>query len=94
MGTVLKDSIKPSDILCRYGGKQFTIIMPKTSMANAQEYADKIICQRIDSADMSNIVSEKNKKLTVSIGIASFPEHGAESQTLLTAMDRALFRVK
>lgn len=94
MGTILKDSIKPSDILCRYGGKQFTIIMPKTSMANAQEYADKIICQRIDSADMSNIVSEKNKKLTVSIGIASFPEHGAESQTLMTAIDHALLKAR
>ena len=93
IGAVLKDSMRPSDILCRYGGKRFAIIMPKTNKTTVQEYADKI-CKRIDSADMSNIVSEKNKKLTLSIGIASFPEHGTESQTLLTAMDRALFRVK
>ncbi len=90
----IRNSIRTSDILARYGGEEFAIIMPITSSENgAVEKAEKIR-QHVESIVFDDIVAGKTLKITISIGIASFPEHGTNQETLVGAADSALYRAK
>ena len=90
---ILKDSIRTSDVLCRYGGEEFAIIMSKTEITGALEKADKIR-QYVESASFDTMVTGKSLGITISIGVASFPENGTEYDTLVDAADGALYKAK
>ncbi|MBI5308738.1 MAG: diguanylate cyclase, partial [Planctomycetes bacterium] len=77
VSVILKDSIRTSDVLCRYGGEEFAIIMPKTGISGALEKAEKIR-QYTESARFDTMVTGKSLGITISIGVASFPENGTE----------------
>jgi diguanylate cyclase (GGDEF)-like protein len=89
----MKNSIRASDILARYGGEEFAIILPEASMQNALKKADKVR-QNVESINLDNIVSGQSVKLTISIGVASFPEHGTDYNTLVNSADGALYKAK
>lgn len=89
----IANSIRKSDFLCRYGGKEFAIILPKTDMTSAIEKAEKIR-KYIGMTELNNVIAEKSIKLTISIGVASFPEHGTEVDALVTTADNALYKAK
>lgn len=93
VGMILKDSIRTSDVLCRYGGEEFAIIMPKTGISGALEKAEKIR-QYTESAGFDTMVTGKSLGITISIGVASFPENGNEYDTLVDAADGALYKAK
>lgn len=93
VASIMKDSIRSSDILARYGGEEFAIIMPTTDMTNATEKAEEIR-QHVESNNFDNIVAGKTFKITISIGVASSPEHGTEYDTLAGAADKALYKAK
>lgn len=88
----IRNSLRTSDILARYGGEEFAIIMPTTSASKngALEKAEKIR-QHVESIVFDDIVAGKSLKITISIGIASFPEHGTDQETLIGAADKALY---
>jgi diguanylate cyclase (GGDEF)-like protein/PAS domain S-box-containing protein len=91
-GGLLNDSIRSSDIACRYGGDEFLVIMPEVSSAVLLQRADairnKVKSIHFHSAPNSSVV------LTVSIGLAIFPKNGTTSNALLTAADKALLKAK
>lgn len=89
----IANSIRKSDFLCRYGGEEFAIILPKTDMTSAIEKADRIRTY-IGITELNNVIAGKSIKLTISIGVASFPEHGAEIDALVTTADSALYKAK
>jgi diguanylate cyclase (GGDEF)-like protein len=91
-GTLLKGYIRGEDISCRYGGEEFLLILPDASLHDTQRRAEQLLneIQRMS-------VQHKGQPLpaiTVSIGIASFPEHGSTIESLLTTADSALYRAK
>lgn len=93
VASVLKASLRLSDVLTRYGGEEFAIIMPMTDIADAIKKANKIrLC--VESEDFANIVTGKTFKITISIGVATFPEHGGKPETLMNTADRALYKAK
>ena len=67
----ISDTLRKSDILTRYGGEEFAIILPATNMASALEKA-KRIRQQVESAGFDGIVTGKPLKVTISIGVANF----------------------
>ncbi len=83
--------IRRSDTACRFGGDEFVIIMPETSAQSAFERAE---CFRKDvqALQLPNISMPDN--FTVSIGIATYPLHGATKGDLLRAADQALYTAK
>ncbi len=89
----LNNSIRESDILARYGGEEFVIIMPDASLPDALGKADEVR-QNIESMDLDNLVSGQTLHMTISIGVASFPEHGTEPDALVAAADNALYKAK
>lgn len=89
----MKNAIRSSDIMARYGGEEFAIIMPVTDIAHALSKAEEI-CQRIGSAEFDHVVTGKVIRMNLSIGVATFPEHGNEPGTLMNNADRALYKAK
>ncbi len=90
---MLGAAIRESDILCRYGGEEFVIVMPRTNTAESYEKAEKIR-RHIESARFTNIAPGSALGITISMGIASFPEHGVEYNALVDAADSALYKAK
>jgi diguanylate cyclase (GGDEF)-like protein len=89
----IKAVLKPSDALARYGGDEFTLLMPETSLSEAAARAEDI---RRAVAGLSVRIApvERNLAVTVSQGVAAYPESRGELEALKQAADRALYRAK
>jgi len=88
---VLARTARDTDIVARYGGEEFAIVMPETDMAGA-----KIIAERIREAVMAEVFQTElgPLKVTLSLGIATFPEYGAEKQLMIDLADQCLYQAK
>lgn len=74
------------DIPCRYGGEEFAVILPETSGKDAFKFAERLR-RHVETA-------LQTAEITVSLGVASFPEDADTKQNLIMASDKALFRAK
>lgn len=91
-GKLLQSLSRAEDIACRYGGEEFTLIMPETTLEVAQERANAI---RVAVEAMRvNHQGATLPALTVSIGVATFPDDGRTPEAILRAADDALYRAK
>ncbi|WP_175442176.1 diguanylate cyclase [Pseudoalteromonas byunsanensis] len=88
----LKNGIRDNDKACRYGGEEFVIILPHCASNAAYMIADKLR-QKVAS-QMIIIEERKVSPLTISMGVAVFPEHGKTSETLIKHADQALYKAK
>ena len=92
VGSLLKQSIRSSDIACRYGGEELTVILPEMSLQEAA-----IRAETIREAIAQLKISYKGQvlgKLTASLGVAAFPEHGSTGAIVMQSADAALYRAK
>jgi len=90
-GTI-RDQLRAADIVCRYGGDEFCLLLPQTGMTGA-----RAIAERIRDAVSKDIVAVDGLALrtTVSIGLALFPDHDAgDLEGLMHKADEALYRAK
>jgi two-component system, cell cycle response regulator len=86
------ETLREVDHFIRYGGEEFLCLLTETSLSGAKAAADKILLAvRSDSFGTSG---EELVDLTVSVGVASYPEHGASYERLISAADGALYRAK
>lgn len=92
LSRVLEDSIRRFDTVARYGGDEFTILLVGTGLEAALQIAERIrerVAQtRFEGTQGSPI------QLSVSIGVAAFPDHASERDTLLDLADKAMYRAK
>ena len=92
LGRYLKGCIRAEDIACRYGGEEFTLILPDIPPEILKERAEAI------RAGVSKLEVRHQGKIlggiTISLGLSYFPEHGADPETLLQAADAALYKAK
>ncbi len=88
MGEYIKGSIRSLDLPFRYGGEEFTVILPETRLDEAYNVAERIR-KTIETRMTSRIVP-----ITVSLGIASFPADGATKEEIVAGADSALYRAK
>ncbi len=87
----LTDATREVDIVARPGGDEFTLLLPRTGLAGALRLADKIrtaIGGRPFDLDGTLV------EVSVSVGVAAYPEHGSSGKELLAAADSALYRAK
>lgn len=85
------EELRRSDVLARYGGDEFTILLPETNRRGALETAERI---RKSIATSQFDVRGTNLSATVSLGIASYPEDGGNIDIIVDKADRALYRAK
>jgi diguanylate cyclase (GGDEF)-like protein len=92
LGVLLEGFCCGDDIACRYGGEEFVLIMPGTTMTLARARLDAL-----RTAVAQAVIHHEGRALepiTVSIGLAACPEHGTDAEKLLAAADAALYEAK
>jgi diguanylate cyclase (GGDEF)-like protein/PAS domain S-box-containing protein len=92
LADLLRSFFRANDICCRYGGEEFAIILPDSSSQNAVVRANALRTEvkRLNlSYDSQNL-----GPITISAGVASFPEHGSCAEALLKTADRCLYESK
>jgi len=87
IAAVLRDTTRDVDCAARYGGEEFVVLMPETKASGAIEMAQRI--RTLLAAD-----ERVGGKLSISIGVAQFPEDGDAPEALLARADAALYRAK
>ncbi|MDD5254618.1 MAG: diguanylate cyclase [Candidatus Omnitrophica bacterium] len=90
---LLKNQSRKMDYVCRYGGEEFTIILPQTEKREAHLIAERLR-QDIEKQIFIHEEILPNKKLTVSIGLATFPRDGQNPSELISYSDKTLYQAK
>ncbi len=90
---ILQDHSRKMDWVCRYGGEEFAIVLPQTPKKEAFLLAERLR-EKIETHPFSHEEVMPHKKLTVSIGIASFSEDGSTNSELIAAADSFLYKAK
>ena len=91
-GALLAALVRTEDVACRYGGEEFTIVMQEADAALALDRAEDIR-RHVEAMQISHR-RQSLGQVTVSIGIASYPQHGDSPEQLLRRADRALYTAK
>lgn len=91
---VFRTHLRETDIIARYGGDEFTVMLPSTSLSEAQELAERICRDVRDLPLLKDSRSGKIDRVTTSQGVASFPECAGDLKTLRVVADEALYRAK
>jgi diguanylate cyclase (GGDEF)-like protein len=92
IGVLLRGHVRSQDIVYRYGGEEFCMVLLDTSPEVALKRADKI--RRAVKYITNSFNGKVLPPLTISLGVASFPSHGEIPETLLTMADKALYWAK
>lgn len=92
VGKFLQKHTRNSDIACRYGGEEFLLIMPEASKDALKERAEQL---RMGIKELSiHHCDQLLGKITISLGIACFPEQGLTPDAVIKAADIALYQAK
>jgi len=89
---VLKKNVRTSDVVCRYGGEEMSIILPNTNNAEARVNAERICKAVAEKPFKLNATDESH--VTISLGVSTFPQDGEDSKALIETADRGLYRAK
>jgi diguanylate cyclase (GGDEF)-like protein len=84
---IMRGSTRKGDCCARYGGEEFVIVLPNTAIADALDTAEHI---------RARVAAKKfnGRKITLSIGVASFPEDADDAETIIAVADEALYQAK
>lgn len=93
LGHVLKVNVREVDIVARYGGEEFSVLLPETDSAGAFIVAEKIR-EAVSLHRFADADGERSVRVTVSIGLANFPTHADDKESLLKAADDAVYQAK
>lgn len=88
----LKKSVRATDIVCRYGGEEMSIILPNTGKNVAHSTAEKI-CERV-SSNKFKLQGDKEVSVTISLGVSTYPHDGQTPSELIEAADKRLYNAK
>ena len=91
VGQIIKESIREIDIAGRYGGEEFCVVLPETDLDGAVLAAERI---RLAAETAVIQAYDHAVKVTVSLGVATFPNGGSNIDELLDNADWALYRAK
>lgn len=87
----LTEAVREVDVVARWGGDEFTLLLPKTGLAGALQLAEKI---RAAVANGPFRIDAGSLDITISVGVAAYPEHGSSGKDLVAAADAAMYQAK
>lgn len=93
LAAVILRSVRDTDIIARYGGDEFVVILPETPAGAAERVAERMR-SGIASHTFTGGRSSLRLRLTASFGVAAFPEHAQSPQQLVLAADTAMYLAK
>jgi len=86
---ILRETVRKYDQCSRYGGEEFTVVLPETRLSGAQVVAENIR-RRVEGG----LFSRERIPVTISLGVAEFPMHATTPEGLLRQADSALYGAK
>jgi diguanylate cyclase (GGDEF)-like protein len=89
VSTIMKQQLRKVDLVCRYGGEEFAIVVPETSGENALRVAEKLRRQ-VEDHHFPGVP----RPVTISSGVADYPTHGITRDEVVAAADSALYQAK
>ena len=92
LGSVFSSITRGGDIACRYGGEEFLLILADATLETGCERAAKLR-EQVANLQISHR-AETLRRITLSIGVAGFPEHGTSAAQIVKSADEALYRAK
>jgi diguanylate cyclase (GGDEF)-like protein len=93
VGGLMKKVFRSSDVLCRYGGDEYVVILPNSDHVGAFLGAERIR-ETVENTYFKGGERQPLGKVTLSLGISSYPEHGTATKELLDKADKALYLAK
>jgi diguanylate cyclase (GGDEF)-like protein len=90
LGALMRSMSREGDVPCRIGGEEFAFILPETGKADAMAFAERMR-RGVEATIMS---PDGQRSITVSLGLAAFPEDGKSPEDLIRAADEALYESK
>ena len=91
LARLMEESIREEDLVCRYGGEEFLLIFSDITQETAKERAEEFL-QKVRNHKIPYQVTQF--RVTMSAGVAVFPEHGQDIQDVVSAADAALYQAK
>ncbi len=88
----LKNSVREQDTVCRWGGEEFLIFLPETTIEGAKTLADKLR-KKVEELEIK-LLNKKSIHLTVTLGISVFDDPDKEIESILKEIDLALYKGK
>lgn len=85
--------VRASDIVARYGGEEFAIILPETPLEGGKIKAERIRKMVVEH-NFPHMEFQPMKRVTISVGVASFPEDAKKPQELVDQADKAMYHAK
>ena len=92
LGKTIKESCRRNDLPCRFGGEEFTVVLSDAAGDAALQWAERLLA-KVRELEV-NTVTQSVGRITLSAGVACYPEHGDDMETLLRAADAALYQAK
>jgi diguanylate cyclase (GGDEF)-like protein len=92
LGNFLKANIRQEDITCRYGGEEIIMILPETTLEVTRQRAEELR-QGVENLQVE-YQGQSMGPVTVSLGVAVYPDQGENGEALIRAADTALYRAK
>ncbi len=89
VSSIIMNTVRKGDVCGRYGGEEIILLLPSTKREDALQVAEKLR-KKIENAKLLGL----NNPLTVSLGIATYPEHGTWAKDLIDKADQAMYHVK
>lgn len=93
IGELLNESARPDDIVARYGGEEFAIILPQSDKEEGLIIGEKVR-QKIQDTYIVGQENQPTGNLTISVGLATYPDNAKDDTELIKSADDALYRAK
>lgn len=93
LANILRKSARETDYVCRYGGEEFSMILTSMNKEQSLMFAERLR-QAIEGQDFANFTPNPRLKVTVSIGLATFPDDAMTKEDLITKADKAMYIAK
>ncbi len=92
VGKLLSSQVRETDMACRYGGEEFLLLLPESTLETAAERAEalRLKVRELELRHQQHALG----RITISLGVAELPEHAETGDALITAADTALYQAK
>ncbi len=91
LAAVLKERVRPGDLICRYGGEEFVILTPIPDTEEVMRSAEAL---RSAVENATFVSSAHTLHITISLGVAHYPQNGTSPEDLLSSVDKAMYYSK
>jgi len=93
LSTLISERARDTTVSARYGGEEFVLLLPETDKEGAKTYAEELR-GRIETYAFPDEKSQPLGRITLSLGVSTYPEDGCDADTLISHADQALYHAK